>query len=219
MKSPVIGSRPFGVAAAVVVSLILAASGDAQAADDSADLAALETEEDVPATVLDYFVVDQRAADVFAMIERDTGIRINPTDAVRGRVTRTAIEGPAFEALEGLAETLNLDLFAFGSTIYVSAKSEATLRLVRLDEVTRDRALATLDEAGLDFAPDAVRDAADRTALALTGPPRMLAIAEAIVESIPAVRPPGARPARTVRVIRALEVQLEEVGETSEESG
>ena len=158
-----------------------------------------------------YFVVDQRVVDVLAMIERDTGLRIQPTEAVRGRVRRMRLVGPVGASLAALGARHDLDVFRFGDTVHVSTKAEATMRLVRLDGIGRGRALGALEQAGLAFAPGDVRDAADGTALALSGPPRMLAIAEAIVESVPPLPPVPRPPARTVKVRRGTEVALEPV--------
>lgn len=157
---------------------------------------------------VEYKVVDQRIGDLLAMIERDTGLRIRASEAVRGRVQNRTLSGPVVAALTSLAAAHNLDVFEFGGTVHVSAREETALRLVRLNSVTKDRAMAALDEAGLRFDPNDVREAASGTALSLTGPPRMLAIAEAIVESIP----PTARVASSnIRVRRGVSVELEPV--------
>ncbi|WP_299285109.1 hypothetical protein [uncultured Tateyamaria sp.] len=156
---------------------------------------------------IQYVIVDQYIEDVFAMIERDTGLRIRPSEAVRARVQRHTLTGPVLPALTGLAAAHNLDLFEFGGTVHVSAKDETALRLVRLKGVSKDRALAALSDAGLQFAPGDVREAATGMALTLTGPPRMLAIAEAIVESIP----PLTSPASNIRVRRGVSMGLEAV--------
>ncbi len=162
---------------------------------------------------LDYVVVDQRVTDLFSMIERDTGIRILWTDAVRGRVQRRSVTGPVVTALKRLAASQDLDLFVFSGTIYVSAKSEATLRMVRLNGIEKDRAISALSKAGLEFAQDDLRETADGSALTFTGPPRMLALAEAIVENIPPATSPVHPAASTVRVRRGVQVQYETIME------
>lgn len=164
--------------------------------------------------VIDYMVVDQRLGDVFAMVERDTGQRIRTTDAVRGRVQRTPLSGPVVPALTSLAAAHNLDLFVFGGTVHVSTKDEATLRLVRLKNVSKDRALAALSKAGLQFAPGDVKPAADGMALTFSGPPRMLAIAEAIVESIPPASP---SPAANIRIRRGVTMGYEPVTDSAKQ--
>ncbi|MEM7526952.1 MAG: hypothetical protein AAF416_04650 [Pseudomonadota bacterium] len=160
---------------------------------------------------IDYVVVDQRIGGVLAMVGRDTGLRIRVSNDVRGRVRRYRLRGAAIDALGDLAAAHDLDLFTYGGSVYVSAKAETTLRLVRLTDISKDRALAAIASAGLRFGPDDVREAAGGSALTFSGPPRMVAIAEAIVESIPplaAARPPAAV-VPTMRVRRGTSLAVE----------
>jgi hypothetical protein len=161
---------------------------------------------------LDYLVINQPIADVFAMIERDTGLRIMTTEAVRGRIEQHRLTGPTETALRKLAVQQDLDLFVYNGTVHVSARSEAALRLVGLDGIPADRAKAALEQAGLNFAPDTLRIASDGNSLSLSGPPRMLAIAEAVIEGLP---PIGAIPPQvaSVRVRRAGQLQVETIGQ------
>lgn len=163
------------------------------------------------AMVLDYLVINQPITDVFAMVERDTGLRIMVTGAVRGRIEHHRLSGPAEPALGALAGQHDLDLFVYNGTMHVSARAEAALRLIRLDGNPPDRALAALRQAGLVFDPETLSVASDGNSLNLSGPPRMLAIAEAIIESLP---PIGAIPPQiaSVRVRRAGQLQIETIG-------
>ncbi|MEM7709641.1 MAG: hypothetical protein AAF264_02585, partial [Pseudomonadota bacterium] len=114
--------------------------------------------------------------------------------------------------LDQLASEYGLDVFAHGSTIYISNRSEATLRLVRLGELTEARATAAIEAAGIAFAEEDMRSAGDGTAFTLSGPPRKLALAEAVVESLPPLLSASGLSVRTVRVRRGLAVADEPVG-------
>lgn len=160
---------------------------------------------------IDYLIISQRIQELLTMVERDTGMRIAASEAVRGRVRNLRISGTVAGFLDKIGRRHDLDWFEFGGTYHVSARSEATLRLLRLGKLDPERAKLALENAGLDLTRFPVRHAADRAALSLSGPPRMLAIAEAIIESIPETADPVAPADKTVRVRRGTEMTLQPV--------
>lgn len=159
-----------------------------------------------------YYIIDQRLPEVFQMLERDTGVQIHITGAVSGRVRRARLDGSVEEVVEQLASEHSLVFFVHGSTIYVSEADKSTMRLVNIDGLSDERISTALTETGLHFSPDDMRLSSNEAILTLKGPPRKLAFAEAVIESLPddSIAPRSLM--RTVRIRRGVESYDEPVG-------
>lgn len=150
----------------------------------------------------DYQVITQRLADFLQLLSRDAGTRIMLSPKVRGRVEGTRLEGDLGEILDALASAHALDWFEYNGTIHVSARDEGATRLVRLGDLPTATAREELGAMGLPMGRLSIRDAAGGTALALSGPPSLLGLAEAAIESMPGIAPPPPPVEATVRVLR-----------------
>lgn len=167
---------------------------------------------------LDYYVVDQDVRQVLREIERATGVRYAISNQVRGRLKSVRLVGAPAEIMGTISERLSLDWFIFNGVLHVSARTETQTRLVRLEELDADLALTTLRRSGLPTAAFPSQITGDGAALALTGPPAFLALAETVLESLPpkgAPLPPAEPVApqirKTVVERRGVERQIVEV--------
>ena len=195
---------------ALAAGLCAAAAGPATAAPDTPEAAAVEAS-DALAGDHDYYVVAQRVSDFAALLSRDTGTRILLSPKVRGRIEGVRLTGSLGEILDALAAARGLDWFEYNGAVHVSTRDETATRLVRLGDLPAAAARAELERMGLPMERFAVREAASGTAIALSGPPGLLGLAEAAIESMPSPaaspRPAGA----SVRVLRGGAESIEPV--------
>lgn len=136
-------------------------------------------------TELDYMVVRQDAAAMFAVLAGDMKLRLDLSDKVHGTFSDIRLSGTPDEIMEVAADEVGIDWFAFNGALYVSSTSEALTRIVRLGELQEDKVMSVLRDSGLPIDKLDVKPAAQGNALALSGPPKLLALAEALIEGIP----------------------------------
>lgn len=161
-----------------------------------------------PDTALDYRVIDQGLRAFLQVLAADTGTRIVPGPELRGRITDATLSGDMDAILDRLAETHRIDWFAFNGVVHISGGAEATTRLVRLGDLPAARARAALAEMDLPFDRFGLREAADGKALIVSGPPRLLAIVEATIETLPDPKIVPAQ-AKMFRIRRGTQISLE----------
>jgi len=163
------------------------------------------------ASEAEFYVVDQRMNQFFDVVAQTTGSQISVAETVRGRVQHQHFSGSVETIMNAAADTFEVNWFHFNGVYYVSAPSDVVSRVVRLGTLRSDDALDALSESGLDTPALQRSVTAQGQALVLTGPPRLVAFAEIVIESTP-VRPPKARPA--VRVRRGTSVNTEVTPDT-----
>ena len=154
----------------------------------------------------DYLVLRQPVAAFLELMAQNRGLRLDVSDRVRGTISDTRLTGTVSEILDNVADAQRLDWFAFNGVVHVSAREEAMTRLIRLGDLSPDDAIKVLDEAGLKLERYPIRATAEESTVAISGPPRMLALVEAVIESVPAkvAFSPPARPGRNVIVRRGI---------------
>jgi hypothetical protein len=181
----------------------------AQPAAALTDPAAHRTEEAL-ARKQDYYVVLQPVQTLLETVAGDSGLRLSYSDDVKGVVRKLRASGTTSEVLDAIATSMGLDWFTFNGIIYVSSRTEAATRLVRLGDLTPGQAITAIGEAGLPVDRVEMRPTSVDNVLALSGPPELLAIAEAVIESIPphVVRTTKAKPSRTVLIRRGNDEQM-----------
>lgn len=162
-------------------------------------------------TAVDYYIFNQSIAGFLEDLERDTQLRFQVTPNVRGSLTNIALSGDPVDVLNRISATWGLDWYAFNKVIHVSPKSEAGTRVVRLGDLTADDAIAALEESGLPMDKFPARVAGQGSALVFSGPPTLLALAEAVIETIPETPElvgPSLPPGPTVIVRRGITTQV-----------
>jgi len=150
---------------------------------DAATLGEYEAGQGVDAA-LSYMVVRQPLTQFLVQLGRDAGIQIVVSGGVKGEIEVTWLEGEPLAILQNLAARYDMEWFAFNDVIYVSDASESPMRLVRLGEISAAAAQDALGAAGLLSDRFMVSETAQGTALALTGPPKLLGLSEAVIESL-----------------------------------
>lgn len=163
-------------------------------------------------------VMDSRIDIILESLAATAGVRIEPSEGLRGRVQRRQFVGSVDDILAGLSDELDIEWFAYNGVYYVSHSSETVTRVVRLGDLSLQTAKTGLANAGLNLPALATRSMQNGEAIVLSGPTRLVALAEIILESITEKAGLPPQLAR-VRVRRAGTVTLEPIGgpEVSEE--
>lgn len=161
-----------------------------------------------PATspVYEYMVVNQPARAFLTELSRHAGARIDLSENIRGQLTHLHLSGSVAEILAKLSAQMGWDIFTVNNVTFLSDAEESTTRFVRLGAVGMDDARAALTRSGLAFGSYPMSAAVDETALIFSGPPKLLALREAVIASIPLPEPavpPAVPPGQKVVVMRA----------------
>lgn len=160
----------------------------------------------------DYFIVNQDVTDFLKDLGRDTRSRFQTSPKVRGRLQSAEFSGSVESIMNDVATRLDLDWFKYNSVIFVSDKSEALTRMIRLGDLSLQDAMTELDTSGLLFDEFPVTAAAEDTALLVTGPPQFLALVESVIEGIPSdIVVASARRTRNIVVRRGTAISLEAI--------
>lgn len=136
------------------------------------------------------YVADARLQDVLATLQGLHGQRIDMSDSVRGRVIDRRLDGTLEDALDALSQDNGMEWFAFNGVYYVSLQSEATSRVVAIRDLDRQTVRDTIASAGLDASALRILESEESGSLILTGPPKLVAFSEVVVENIPAATDP-----------------------------
>lgn len=131
-----------------------------------------------------YYVVRQPVSQFLDQLEQDTGVQIDVSARIPGTIIATSVEGDVEAVLSTLSRRFGFHWFFFNNVYYISPVSEGEMRLVRLNDISSAMAQQALADAGLLSDRFPVIEAAQGKAIALTGPPKMLALSEAIIESL-----------------------------------
>jgi hypothetical protein len=165
-----------------------------------------------PASI-DYYVFNQGVGSFFDDLERDTSLRLQVSPNVRGTLRDVSLSGPPLEVVDEITGSLGLDWYTFNDVIHVSAKSESGTRVVRLGDLSPEHALTALRDSGLPMDRFPAQVTGEGSALAFSGPPTLLALAEAVMETIPEVArpipPPIAvpQPGKSIVVRRGTQIE------------
>lgn len=134
--------------------------------------------------VVSYLVVRQPVSQFFEQLERDTGVHIDASKYIPGVITNMRLSGSVEAVISQLSQEFGFHWFSFNNIVYVSLTSESKMRLVRLKDVSSADAMRALSEVGLASDRFPIIEAAQGKAIALTGPPKLLGLSEAIIESL-----------------------------------
>lgn len=165
-------------------------------------------------TSIDYYIFNQSVGSFFDDLERDTSLRLQVSPNVRGALRNVSLSGPPLGVVNEISKSLGLDWYTFNDVIHVSAKSESGTRVVRLGDLSPEHALTALRDSGLPMDRFPAQVTGEGSALAFSGPPTLLALAEAVMETIPEVARPVppplavAQPGKSIVVRRGIEVQV-----------
>ena len=180
----------FGLALALVMATSMVMADEAAAVRAGALNVTLTLPKGVTAQTpvtetLDYLVVRQDSSALFEDLARDLGLRLDLSDGVHGTLSGQRLTGTRDEVLTAATKDLGLDWFIFNGVLYISDRTEALTRIVRMGDLKTEKVMTVLTDSGLATERLDIESSAGGTALALSGPPKLLALAEAIIEGIP----------------------------------
>jgi len=160
--------------------------------------------------VAEYYILNQSVGAFLRTLERDTALRFQISPNVSGQLKGMSLSGETREVMNIVTASLGLEWYAFNEVIHVSAKSEGGTRVIRLGDLSAPQAIAGLVASGLPMAKFPAQVTGEGSALALSGPPTFLALAEAVIETIPEAQQVAAvaPPVRAIIVRRGVEVQM-----------
>lgn len=161
----------------------------------------------------DYFIMNQPLSGFLSDLVEDAKLRMQIEDGIQGRLRTKRLQGTPDEILDDLAADGEIDWFKYNTVYYVSRKSQAITRIIRLGDLSVNVLKRTLEEAGLDVKAYPLLPNYENSAATLTGPPKFIAIVEGLVNSIPEASPevPDVQYSATVRVRRAGILSIEPV--------
>ncbi|KAB7613617.1 hypothetical protein F9L33_09560 [Amylibacter sp. SFDW26] len=155
-----------------------------------------------------YLIMNQPIEDFFKDLARDTGQRVKLSNGVSGKIVNRKLSGSVVEILDSISRTHDLDWFTYNNVYFVSKKREATTRLIRLGNLTLPDTMAVLEKSKLLFNQYPIDAVAENSALSVTGPPKLLAIIESVIEGIPSQLPKPREKTKTIiKVRRGLDVE------------
>ena len=125
-----------------------------------------------------YAVVDQDLRDVLTEVTQQSGLRLNLSEAVHGRVRGRLPPAPFSVILDQLAKTYGFDWYYDGGVLYVSAASEAQGKMLPLGPVDLSQLTRSLDTLGISDPRWPLRGSADAKVAIVDGPPRYVQLVE-----------------------------------------
>lgn len=151
-----------------------------------------------------YTIVDQDLGSVLQEFGRNTGLRLELSPDVRGRVRGPLPELKAREFIEHLSRNYGLDWYFDGFRIYVTSNKEASSRLVQLGAVPLQRLEAALRDLALSDARFSLRSIKQADMALVSGPPQYI---QAVERTLAALQPRADQPS-SVTVYRGEHVQV-----------
>lgn len=143
---------------------------------------------------LSYRVLRQSIPDFLQQVARDADVQIDLSPGIAGMLSSLSVAGEIETVLDAVASQANLQWFAFNGTFYVSTAGEAEVRLLRLKSISSRAAIQAIEEVGLAAERFPIKVGATGKTIAFTGPPKLLALREGIIEGVevepPVVVPP-----------------------------
>lgn len=133
----------------------------------------------------EYYVISAPLTDLLLLIGRDANLEIEFDSEQQIYVTSTHLSGTGIELMTQLTSQYGLSHFVFNGTAYVGLMSDQQARIMRSEDYEMAEVLAALEKSGLGLMSYNVTAITNPNAFILTAPPRMLAIAETIIESMP----------------------------------
>lgn len=151
-----------------------------------------------------YAVVDQDLPELLGDLGSQLGVRVQVSQAVRGRVRGRLPPAPPAAFLERLAAIHGFDWYFDGATLFVSGPSEAVTRVLPLGPVPLPGLAQVLDELGISDPRWPLRASSGAGLVFAGGPPRYVALIE---QALDALRQ-RSRPSPEPRVFRGSAASL-----------
>jgi len=151
-----------------------------------------------------YTIVDQDLGNVLQEFGRNTGLRLEVSPEVRGRVRGPLPELAARAFIEHLARNYGLDWYFDGFRIYVTSNKEASSRLLQLGTVPLQRLESALRDLALYDARFSLKSIKQADMAMVSGPPQYI---QTVERTLAALKPRPDQPA-SITVYRGEHVQV-----------
>ncbi|TLP55332.1 hypothetical protein FEE96_22935 [Parasedimentitalea maritima] len=171
-------------------------------------VAAITSQEELRGATVQIKVIDSRVQELLQLVSTLTEEQVEISSAVNTRLTSTNYHGTIRDVLTQLSREAKIEWFQFNGIYYVSDTSETTSRIIRLSKMSYDEAARLLSEAGITASSLRKIEVADGAAIVLTGPPKLIAFGEAIIQSLPADTVPLKKQS-LIRIRRGTEIEIE----------
>jgi type III secretion protein C len=159
-----------------------------------------------PSGPYQYSVVEQELAVVLQELGRNTGLRVEVSAEVHGRVRGPLPALTPREFLDYLCASYGLEWYFDGFRLYVSSGKENASRMISRGPVPLDRLNATMRELALSDERFPLRAVEQSDLLLVSGPPQYVALVERTLTALKAgIHPHGVQPS-VVTVYRAEQV-------------
>jgi len=131
-----------------------------------------------PAEPYRYTIVEQDLTSVLQEFGRNTGLRVEVSTEVRGRVRGPLPELKARDFLDQLARGYGLEWYFDGFRLHVTSTNEDVSRILALGSVPLQRLEAALRDLSLYDARFSLRTIKNSDMVLVAGPPQYLAMVE-----------------------------------------
>lgn len=170
-------SKLFAIAVAAVY---VVAPADTQAVEIPAALVG-----DAGETRYTFNVLNTRISAFFELLGAVSNKKIELSDKVTARMQRQILTGSTAQIFDQISAEYELDWFYFNQVYYFSHDREQTSRVIRLGNLPAQEAIDVMGRGGILSGQLSHLVTANGRAIVLSGPPRQIAFAEVIIESIP----------------------------------
>jgi type III secretion protein C len=161
-----------------------------------------------PSGPYQYSVVEQELATVLQELGRNTGLRVEVSAEVHGRVRGPLPVLTAREFLDYLCASYGLEWYFDGFRLYVSSGKENTSRMISRGAVALDRLRATMDELAISDERFPLRAVKQSDLLLVSGPPQYVELVERTLTALKAtIHPRNVQPS-VVMVYRGDQVAM-----------
>lgn len=174
----------------------------------SAVFPALGMEPQWPPGAYRYLIVDQDLKGVLTEFGRNTGLPVDVSDQVKGRLRGqlASASASAREYLDRLCESYGLVWYFDGAVLHVNAKSETTTELVNIGRLSAADASEKLRALGIADGRFQVRTTEEAGVISVSGPPAFVSLVrQTLAALLRRMRPAGEETASDdvrVRVFR-----------------
>ncbi len=135
-----------------------------------------------------YTVIDQDLRDVLQQFAGNMRLRLDLSDAVKGRVRgRTSVTSPR-QFLDALAAEYGFDWYYDGSKLYVTPNGEAVTKIISLPHDLLEPLNKALASGGIADPRLPLRELAGTNSVIVSGPPRFVELVE---QAAAALTPPA----------------------------
>jgi type II secretory pathway component GspD/PulD (secretin) len=159
-----------------------------------------------------YSVVEQDLAVVLQEFGRNTGLRMDVSAEVHGRVRGPWPQLAPREFLEYLCTSYGLEWYFDGFRLYVSSAKENASQLSSRGAVSFDRLEATLRDLGASDERFPLRAVKQSDLLLISGPPQYVSLVERTLAALKAAINPRREPPSVVTIYRGDQVSMVRLG-------